>query len=109
MTSQKISEELIAPCGMNCAICSRYLAFVNNLKKSQCTGCRPGNKRCTYLFKNCTGSKSISYGKASFCFECAEYPCKQINRMDKRYKENHRMSVKKNLEYIKSKRSYIYE
>ena len=23
-----ISEKLIAPCGMNCAICSRYLAYV---------------------------------------------------------------------------------
>ena len=103
MTSQKISKELIAPCGMNCAICSRYLAFINNLKKSQCTGCRPRNKGCTYLFKNCTGPKDISNGKALYCFECVAYPCKQINRMDKRYKENYKMSVKENLEYIKSK------
>ena len=26
-----ISEELIAPCGMNCAVCSRYLAYLNDL------------------------------------------------------------------------------
>ena len=103
MTSQKISEELIAPCGMNCAICSRYLAFINNYKKSHCTGCRPANKRCTYLFKNCTGPENSSNERASFCFECVEYPCKQINRMDKRYKENYKMSVKENLEHIKSK------
>ena len=38
-----------------------------------------------------------------YCFECVEYPCKQINRMDKRYKENYKMSVKENLEHIKSK------
>ena len=65
-----IPEELIAPCGMNCAICSRYLSYVNNLKKSQCIGCRTRNKRCTYLFKNCEGPKNISTGNAIFCFEC---------------------------------------
>lgn len=26
-----IPEELIAPCGMNCAICSRYFSYINNL------------------------------------------------------------------------------
>ena len=96
-----ISKELIAPCGMNCAICSRYLSYVNNLKRSQCIGCRPRNKRCTYLFKNCTGPKDISNGNATFCFECGQYPCKQINRIDHRYKSNYKMSMKENLEDIK--------
>jgi hypothetical protein len=94
---------LLAPGGRHCAICSRYLAYSNNLNKSHCVGCRPRNKRCTYLFKNCTGPKTISNGKASYCFQCPEYPCKQINRMDKRYKVNYAMSVKDNLEFIKSK------
>ena len=95
-------EELIAPCGMNCAICSRYLSYVNNLKRSQCTGCRPGNKKCTYLFGKCSGINSAlkGNGTAGFCFECDKYPCKQINRMDDRYRNNYKMSVKDNLEYI---------
>lgn len=97
------SEELIAPCGMNCALCSRYLAYINNLKRSQCSGCRPGNLKCTYLFGKCTGMNSILQGndKAGFCYECSEYPCKQIDRMDKRYRENYGMSVKENLERIR--------
>ncbi len=97
-----ISEELIAPCGMNCAICSRYLSHVNNLKKSQCTGCRPGNRKCSYLFEKCTGINSVLKGNATavFCFECDQYPCKQINRMDDRYRSNYEMSVKDNLECI---------
>jgi hypothetical protein len=98
-----ISEELIAPCGMNCAICSRYLSYVNNLKRSRCTGCRPGNKRCAYLFKNCTGPANISKGHAAFCFECDRYPCKQIDRIDDRYRNNYTMSMKDNLEYIRKK------
>ncbi|THB73632.1 MAG: DUF3795 domain-containing protein [Desulfobacteraceae bacterium] len=31
-------KDLIAPCGMDCGICSRYLAGMNDLKKNQCPG-----------------------------------------------------------------------
>lgn len=99
--SNPISEDLIAPCGMNCAICSRYLAYVNHLKRSQCIGCRPMNG-CSYLFKKCTGINHASKGDAPFCFECDQYPCKQIERIDKRYRNNYRMSMKNNLESIQT-------
>jgi hypothetical protein len=95
-----IHKELIAPCGMNCAICSRYLSYVNELKRSQCVGCRPRNKKCEYLFQKCTGLNKNSKGDAPFCFECEQYPCKQINRMDDRYRNNYKMSMKDNLECI---------
>ncbi len=97
-----IKEELVAPCGMNCGICSNYLAYKNDLNRSQCAGCRPGNKKCSYLFEKCSGINHSLEGNAGakFCFECDQYPCKEINRMDRRYSENYRMSVKENLEYI---------
>ena len=98
-----ISKELIAPCGMNCAICSRHLAYVNGLKRSQCIGCRQRNEKCTYLFQRCTGINHDSKGDALFCYECDQYPCKQIDRMDKRYRKNFNMSVKDNLKFIKEK------
>ena len=99
--SNPVSSELIAPCGMNCAICSRYLSYVNNLKRSQCIGCRPRNVRCVYLFGNCSGINHIAKANAVFCFECNYYPCKHINRMDDRYRSNYKMSIKDNLAYIK--------
>ena len=98
-----ISEELIAPCGMNCAICSRYLAYLNKLNRSQCVGCRPGKKQCTYLFEKCTGINHSAKGDVSFCFECDQYPCKQINRVDARYRKNYSMSMKENLACIQKK------
>jgi len=103
MTKQIPSKELIAPCGMNCAICSNYLAYVNKLNRSQCRGCRTSNKKCTYLFEKCTGINHPIEGNvdAKFCFECDQYPCNEINRMDRRYRENYKISVKENLEYIK--------
>lgn len=96
-------KELIAPCGMNCGVCSRYLAYVNNLKRSQCAGCRPANRKCTYLFAKCSGINSSLSGNANagFCFECDHYPCRQIDRMDDRYRMNYGMSMKDNLESIR--------
>ncbi|MGA3288914.1 MAG: DUF3795 domain-containing protein [Candidatus Bathyarchaeia archaeon] len=51
-----VNPELIAPCGMNCALCSGYLALKNDVKSkgvrmSYCTSCRPRNKNCSFLKK----------------------------------------------------------
>ncbi len=102
--SISIKAELVAPCGMNCGICSNYLAYKNDLNRSQCAGCRPGNKKCSYLFGKCSGINHLLEGNAGarFCFECDQYPCKEIDRMDRRYSENYKMSVKENLKYIEN-------
>lgn len=98
-----ITSDLIAPCGMNCALCSNYLAYVNNLKRSQCAGCRARTQKCTYLFGKCTGlNHEVICKEAVFCYECGQYPCAQIERVDKRYRQNYHMSMKDNLEFIKS-------
>ena len=53
-----IYRELIAPCGMNCAICSSYLSLKNNIKNKgiripYCEGCIPRGKKCALLKKGC--------------------------------------------------------
>ena len=96
-----ISEELIAPCGVNCAICSKYLSYIHNLNRSQRGGCRASKDSCSYLFDKCTGINGRSKSDAVYCFECDQYPCKQIDRMDDRYRKNYLMSVKDNLEFIR--------
>ena len=101
-TEQPI-EKLIAPCGMDCALCSRYLAYQNDLKRSHCKGCRIENHKCSYLFAKCDG---INHGidgtsDASFCSACDKYPCPPIKRMDARYRKNYNMSVMANLARIK--------
>ena len=98
--NKPIPLKLIAPCGMNCAVCSKYLAFINGLDRSQCPGCRVRNTSCTYLFEKCSGINQGPTAQAAFCFECDLYPCRGIERMDKRYRENYDMSVKDNLESI---------
>ena len=99
-----MEEILIAPCGMNCGICSSYLAFKNDIrskgiKMPYCAGCRPRNKQCAFLKKRCEILLSDS---VNYCYECEKYPCEGLQHIDKRYfLSEFRMSMIENLEYIK--------
>jgi len=95
---------LIAPCGIFCGICASYLAYSKNIPKkknriSHCTGCRPRNKQCAYLKKNCP---SLLENKILFCYECEQYPCERLLHLDQRYRLNYKHSPIDNLEEIKS-------
>ena len=94
--------KLIAPCGMNCTICSAYLARENDLKKTgihrkYCTGCRPSKKHCN-LKENCLLLKE---NKIKYCYECPDFPCPRLKRLDKRYREKYHMSMIENNKRIK--------
>ncbi len=95
--------DLIAPCGMNCGICSAYLSATHDIKKqgirmSYCKGCRPRNKNCAFLKKRCG---VLSEGRGNFCFECPDFSCDRLKAIDKRYRERYRMSMLENLEFIR--------
>ena len=103
-----IDSQLIAPCGMNCAICSGYLAFKNDLprvrgKISYCKGCRPRNKQCAFLKKQCKDNLKLLKGKVNFCFKCNCFPCDRLKHLDERYQHNFGMSMIENLREIKDK------
>jgi hypothetical protein len=98
-----MKEELITPCGMNCRVCSTYLAFENNLKEKgiqipYCKGCRPRNKNCALLKKRCI---KLSNNEVHYCYECIDFPCKNLMTIDKRYRERYRMSLIENLQLVK--------
>jgi hypothetical protein len=98
-----MEEVLIAPCGMNCAVCSAYLAMKHDLKKSgimrmYCAGCRPRGKNCAFMKKSCD---RLGNGLVKYCYECPDFPCPRLKRLDKRYRTFYRMSMVENLEYIK--------
>ena len=98
-----MKEDLIAPCGMNCAVCSGYLAFKNDVKSKgvkmvYCSGCRPRGKKCAFLKKRCD---LLLNNQVRFCYECKDFPCPRLIHLDKRYKALFRMSFISNLEYIR--------
>ncbi|MBN1643471.1 MAG: DUF3795 domain-containing protein [Dehalococcoidales bacterium] len=98
-----MKEELIAPCGMNCNICTAYMALKNDIRnkgvrEAYCGGCRPRDKQCAILKRGCT---LLSGGGIKYCYECDEFPCANLIKLDKKYKTNFKMSMIENLEYIK--------
>ena len=98
-----MEKELIAPCGMNCAVCSGYLALKNDVKSkgvkmAYCKGCRARDKKCAWLKKRC---ELLMDKKIDFCYECNDFPCDNLKRLDKNYRKNYQMSFIEHLEFIR--------
>jgi hypothetical protein len=95
-------EELIAPCGMDCSLCVAYQSQVYDLKKQgfhrqYCQGCRPRNQNCLHMGDSCD---LLRDGRVGFCFECMDFPCQRLKRLDKRYRTKYHMSMIDNLMYL---------
>lgn len=93
---ENIDSFLFAPCGMNCMVCYVYLK-----NKKPCNGCRRDDAdkpdRCKNCeIKNCTISKGLNY-----CYECIDFPCKNIKNLEKSYKARYQISLITNSEFVK--------
>lgn len=94
------NDKLIAPCGMNCAVCIAYLR-----EKKPCEGCRAKTenkpKHCfTCRIANCNELVKTNSG---FCFDCVKYPCARVKQLDLRYRKNYQTSLIENLKQIELK------
>jgi len=100
---EKIKDaNLIAPCGMDCRICLGYFGYTVSGKKREikCTGCRPRHKSCAFVKKGC---EKLTKNQIDFCYECEDFPCDKLQKLDDRYKQKYNMSMIENLKYIKDK------
>ncbi len=112
MPECKFTVDQIAPCGMNCGLCRAYLAYTHGVprqrgKVSHCPGCRPRDAGASDYPKNCyikRGCKQLSNHQIQSCSQCMEtMPCKNLIRLDKRYRERYGMSMVENSREIKAK------
>ena len=98
IATRAIQLRMIAPCGMNCALCIGHLR-----EKRRCPGCndprdelKPGHcKTCSIKDCKATGSPN------KYCFKCDQFPCHRLKQLDKRYRLKYGMSMIENLMYIK--------
>ncbi len=102
MAKRMFTPDQIAPCGMNCGLCSAYLAFSHGIPKkrgkiSHCSGCRARPKNCAYIKGQC---RLLSSGKVTFCFECPDFPCTHLEKIDRRYQTTYGISFIGNLKEI---------
>jgi hypothetical protein len=102
---------LVAPCGINCAVCAYRLALVHGawdkgIRIPHCAGCIPRGKKCSNLMKWCP---RLGKGRVRFCHECPDFPCSHLKAMDGRYRSRYRTSPVENLEHIRDRgmRSFL--
>jgi len=67
-------------------------------RKMKCIGCNPSGKSCAHLKKYC---KKLIEKEIEYCYECNDFPCKQIQKLDIKYRKRFDMSTIDNLRYIK--------
>ncbi len=101
----KLTSDLIAPCGMNCGICKCYLAYSRGVpyqkgKVSHCSGCIARNKTCAFIKRDC---EKLRKKKIRFCYECADMPCRKLAHLDDHYSARYGLSMLENQKIIKEK------
>ena len=84
---------LIAPCGMNCALCHSFQD-----EKKRCPGCRSKSVSVRKSCRNCVIAGCTR--KSDYCFECSDFPCKRLKALDERYRSQYKMSMLDNLDDI---------
>ena len=92
-----ISIAMLAPCGMNCAVCYAHLRT-----RRTCPGCRGPEESQPAYCRRCQISACAIQRGIDFCFECQSFPCNLIKRMDKRYRERYEVSLIENAVRIKT-------
>jgi len=98
-----MEQQLIAPCGMNCALCANYLAMKHELGKKgfgygYCPGCLPRGQHCLHMAGHCA---IVGNGLVRFCYECESFPCQRLKALDKRYRTKYHLSMLDNLQHIR--------
>ncbi|MFA5002337.1 MAG: DUF3795 domain-containing protein [Methanolinea sp.] len=83
---------LIAPCGMDCAICMAYLR-----EKNHCDGCYSAHCQCR---RHCTIA-TCEQVKDRYHHSCEKFHCRRLKQLDRRYRTKYGMSMLENLEAIK--------
>jgi len=98
--NKSMKKELIAPCGMNCGICIGYFGqtLSGKQRKNPCPGCILSGKSCAHIKKYCN---KLLKNEVNFCYECHEFPCDRLQRLDESYRRRFDMSMIDNLMYIR--------
>ena len=92
---ESLSENLIAPCGINCGICLAHLR-----QNNPCNGCNKAEENYPKTRVNCR-LRICTERKGKYCFECDKFPCERLEHLDKRYREKYGMSEIENLKFIR--------
>ncbi|MFW9821313.1 MAG: DUF3795 domain-containing protein [Candidatus Thorarchaeota archaeon] len=98
-----IDNNLAAPCGIYCGACRQYLLLKKDLLEERgykmgCKGCRIRNKNCAFIRRDCP---TLRMNEVNYCFECEQFPCQNLQKIDSQYRERWSVNMIENLRRIK--------
>jgi len=96
-TNTEVTTTMLAPCGMNCAVC-----YVHLKEKKPCPGCRGQDASKPEHCRKCEIKDCVTSQGLDFCFECLTFPCVSIKRLDKSYRQRYQVSLIDNAIRIKT-------
>ena len=97
-----VDNNLAAPCGIYCGACRQYLVRKKNLLIKRgytrgCEGCRVRDKKCAFIRRDCI---ALRKKEIEFCYECENFPCVMLKKLDTIYQEKYSVNMVKNLKRI---------
>jgi hypothetical protein len=99
--NEEFSKELFANCGINCRTCVGFFGYrLNGERQTPCGGCRTKEKSCEFFKKYCKNLSNRE--KIKYCFECPDFPCENLGKIDKEYSEKYGSSIIENFRQIKN-------
>ncbi|TXT67676.1 MAG: hypothetical protein BAJALOKI1v1_30039 [Promethearchaeota archaeon] len=92
-------HKLVVRCGLWCGSCRAYLLEKKDLFKQKgyqrgCKGCWIQNKNCAFLKKGCA---ALENNEIAFCYECEDFPCAKLQKLDSTYKTRYKIDLVENL------------
>lgn len=94
---------LLSPCVFYCGTCRHYLARAKRLLKEKnlkhgCLGCRIQDKNCAGIKRDCA---LIRKKQITYCFECEDFPCANLVKLNQRHVRDDKVSPIENLQRMK--------
>lgn len=94
---ETIKNELFAPCGMDCSVCSSYLR-----KSNPCPGCLSDADNKPLHCLNCSKKRCAKEKGVTYCYQCSEFPCVMIKLLDRKYQNKYNVSLIANSQMVKT-------
>ena len=93
----------VSRCGINCGLCVGYLGYNmdGTKRESPCGGCRTMETMCGFAQNQYV--KHLGKEEIAYCFECSDFPCENMQKMDKYYSGKYGASLIENLTYVKTR------
>ena len=80
MMPDSIKKNMFAPCGIDCMACYKHCNSSN-----PCNGCFMESKIKKRICHNCRIKACILNKSIQYCYECNQFPCKLIKKLNNKY------------------------